>query len=682
MAKKNVGNDILDQERQLEQSALAMQEIQALEEQTKIMQQENMNKQHDEEFTYNAEREDLGIIKENDIAKAYQTLIKYKEDLADKEAKIIQNEEFWKMNHWNTMSTADDKRVKPRSAWLVNLIMNKHADAMDNYPDANILPRNADDEETCKVLSSVIPVILEQNDYESTYSDCQWYKGKNGTSFQGVFWNNDKNNGLGDVEIKKIDALNLFWKFDVSDIQDSPNVFHVSMMENEQIKEMYPDIKVGQSGSMGIDTTEKYLGKADTTDQTAIIDWYYKKRVEIRDEMGVPKINTVLHYCKFCNGQIIYSSENDPNFTDRGWYDHGLYPFVPDTLFPVEKSVMGIGYIDIEKDNQLYIDKLQQAILESAIVNARPRYFIRNDGAVNEEEFMDISKPMIHVDGNLGQDSIIPVMNSAFNSVYETVYLNKVQELKDTSGNTASSQGQASSVTSASGIASLQEAAGKLSRDANKTSYRAFKQVVYLVIELIRQFYNEPRCFRIAGEMGKNEFVSFDNSGLMPQSQGSALGIDLGSRLPIVDIEVVPQKRSAYSKESQNQTAMSLYSAGFFAPNNADAALACLEMMEFEDIDKVKENVQKNGTLLQLVMQMQQQITMYQQQLMQLGIIVDNQNGTNIAAGIAGEADQTRANVARAASSGTTGRKGSTNQSKGSLSSQAATATRSSTAPQ
>ena len=415
---------------------------------------------------------------------------------------------------------------------------------------------------------------------------------------------------------------------------------------------------------------------------TPVIDWYYKKRVTVTDDSGAQKTVTKLHFCKFCNKQVLYASENDPNYAQRGWYDHGKYPFVFDVLFPIEKSVCGMGYIDVTKDDQLYIDKLQQSILESAIVNARPRYFIKNDGSISEKEFTDLTKFLIHVDGSLGDDSIKPVQNSNFNAVYETVYLNKIQELKDTSGNTASSQGQTSSVTSASGIASLQEAAGKLSRDANTASYRAYKEVVDLVIELIRQFYDEPRCFRITGDNGKPEFVNFDNSGLIEQPQGKEFGIDFGSRLPIMDIDVRPQKRSAYSKEAQNQTALNLYNMGFFAPNNADSSLACLEMMEFDGVEKVKDTVRNNGTLFQLVLQLQQQLAAAQEAMLKMGLVLDQQNGTNIVPQIAGEATETEQAVAQKVASGNAGKSGGeVKSSNGSLSSQAASATRGSTAP-
>ena len=52
------------------------------------------------------------------------------------------------------------------------------------------------------------------------------------------------------------------------------------------------------------------------------MDWYYKRP----DENGKLR----LHYCKLCNGVVLYASQNDPALAAHGLYDHGKYPFVFD----------------------------------------------------------------------------------------------------------------------------------------------------------------------------------------------------------------------------------------------------------------------------------------------------------------------------------------------------------------
>jgi hypothetical protein len=605
-------------------------------------------------------------IGEEQLREAYDTMLDYKKEKANLDARITENEKFWRLEHWDFMSDKEDNRVKPRSAWLDNVILNKHADAMDNYPEANILPRERGDEEAAKILSKVIPTVMENCEFQATYSDGMWDKMKYGTAVYGVFWDNKLNNGLGDINIKVIDMPNIFWKGGVKDIQDSPNVFFVTMIEGEVAKEKY-GIELRGSSNLPIEADNIHQSEdIDTSGQVALIDWYYKKNISYTDINGIHQNSTILHYCQFCEQQVIYSTENEG--VTEGLYQHGKYPFVFDVLYPYKGSIAGFGFIDLVKDDQLFTDKLRQAILENAMVNARPRNIIRSDGGINEDELNDLSKPTIHTSGNLGENDFRQLVASPLSGIYESVYLNQIQQMKDTSGNTASSQGQVSSVTTASGIASLQEAAGKLSRDTNLGAYRAFKKIVELVIELIRQFYDESRSFRIVGDDGGTDFVTLGNAMVAPQEQGMAFGIDLGSRLPIFDIVVKPQKQSAYSRESQNQTALNLYNMGFFAPNNTDSALACLDMMDFDEIQKVKDKIKENGTLYDQVVQLQNI-------LMQLTPLVDAQNGTNLTA-------QIMQGQAATMADGQGGKNaGEIKTSKGSLSAQAANATKNSTAP-
>ena len=562
------------------------------------------------------------VIGKNQIQKASQTLRKYKEGKANLERRIVDNEQWYKLRHWECMR---DKKadVQPTSAWLFNCIANKHADAMDNFPAPNILPREEGDKAEAEMLTSIIPVILDQCEFEQTYSDVINYKVKSGTGVYGVFWDKSKLNGLGDISIKKVDLINLFWESGITDIQKSRNLFHVELADNDVLVGMYPQLN-GKLGSATLDVAKYvYDDAVDTTNKSVVVDWYYKKSNNGK---------TVLHYCKFVNDEVLFATENDPNFAERGWYDHGDYPFVFDVLFPVEGTPAGFGYIDVGKDAQAYIDRGNQAIMANMLANAKPRHFISSSGAVNEEEYADMSNDFVHVDGNLGQDSILPIQGKPLNSVYVQVVKDKVDELKETTGNRdISTGGTTSGVTAASAIAAMQEAGSKLSRDNNKASYRAFRKLCVMIVELIRQFYDMPRCFRIIGESGVARFVQYSNQGIQPQSQGMAFGQDMGYRLPMFDIEVTAQKQSPYSKMSQNELALQFYQVGFFNPQMSDQALACLDMMDFDRKEFIMQKISQNGTMYQMMMAMQQQ-------MMALGQMVDNARGGNeITAGLANQ---------------------------------------------
>lgn len=605
------------QQRDMQQAQLDAEAMQAqaeLDEVKRAMTEREKLNAHNADHTQYGAEESPKIIGREEVAKADEILRKYKQGKANLEKKIVSNEQWYKGRHWEEFKDESElkKNVKAAtSQWLFNSLVNKHADIMDNYPEATVLPRAADDEATSKVLTSILPVVLEQNKFEQTFNDEAWYKLKQGTGVYGIFWNSNKNNGLGDIEIKKMDILNMFWESGITDIQDSENLFVVQLISNKRLKQAYPDLEIVNKSYPSIDVSKYiYDDTVDTTDMSAVVDWYYKIDVPSQNALETNTTRTIVHYCKYVNGTVLYASENDERYRDTGYYDHGLYPFVFDTLFPEEGTPVGFGFIDIMKNAQEYIDRLDDAILNSALVNSKPRYFVREDGGINEEELLDTDKPLVRVSGNLGEDAIRPMTQTNLNGLYVTVLENKINELKETSGNRDVNQGSTSSgVTAASAIAALQEAGSKGSRDINKGTYRAFTEICNLVIELMRQFYDEPRMFRITGNTSNDiQFQSFDNSQLKPQEQGTEFGIDLGSRLPIFDLSVAPAKKSAYSKMSNNELALQFYNLGFFAPNNADQTLACLNMMEFENKDKIIERVQQNQTLFDMVQQLQAQI--------------------------------------------------------------------------
>ena len=159
------------------------------------------------------------VIDRKAIERATQTLQDYKKGKASLENRIVEEERWWRLRHWDVIRgkhsaqmTGKEARPEPTSAWMVNSILNKHADMMDNYPEPNVLPRERQDEGDAQTLSAVLPVVFERSEYEQTYSQAAWYKLKHGVSAKGVFWNNELEDGLGDVDIRELDILNLFWE--------------------------------------------------------------------------------------------------------------------------------------------------------------------------------------------------------------------------------------------------------------------------------------------------------------------------------------------------------------------------------------------------------------------------------------------------------------------------------------
>ena len=541
-----------------------------------------------------------------EVARAEQILQKYKVGKAALDQRLVDNELWFRMGHWkNYQNPMMEGKPQPSSGWLFNSIANKHADAMDNYPAPNVLPRAPDDEQTARVLSSVLPVVLEQADYEQVYSDTWWRKLKQGTGVKGVFWDPEQRGGVGEITVRPMNLLMLYWEPGVDDIQASPNFFSLSLEDTDQLTERWPQLEGHSTSALEV---PHYLhdGGLDANGKSVVVDWYYKKR----NAEG----RRVLHYCKFCNGVVLYASENDPEYAGRGFYDHGQYPFVFDPLFVEEDSPAGFGYIDVMKECQTAIDRMNHAMDENVLLSSKQRYVLSDAAGVNEEELADFSRDIVHVVGRLGDDSFRPLQTTGLQGNSLSYRNSRIEELKEISGNRDMTQGgTAGGVTAASAIAALQEAGSKLSRDMLKSAYRAFAKECYLIMDLMRQFYDEERVFRIIGETGRSEFVHFSGVALRAQALPDVGGVELGSREPIFDIVVSAEKKSTFSRLSQNETAKECYQLGFFAPRNADAALAALEMMDFEGIEKVRQRVRQNGTLAQRLEQLQSQLVQLKQ---------------------------------------------------------------------
>ena len=548
-------------------------------------------------------------------------LARYRAGKASVERRIIQAENWWKLrNTTEEDKTADSPRTgfRSRSGWLHNVIANKHADAMEAYPEPAVLPREPGDRQEAQTLSAILPVILEQNQFERTWSGAMWQKLKEGTGCYKVVWDKDKQGGLGDIAVERTNVLNLFWEPGVGDIQHSRYLFHTELMDQDLLEELYPQCRDKLKGDLFAAKRYSYDDSVPTDGKCTVVEVYYH-------------LGRVLHYCKYVGDIVLYATENQVEaptravtregvdgpvtaeiatgrpVAERGLYDHGKYPFVLDPLFPVEGSPCGYGYVDLCRSPQEEIDLMRSAMVKNTMAGATPRYFVRSDGGINEQELLDVNRPVVHVTGNLGEDAVRALDYNALPGNYIEMLQETVQELRETSGNTETATGSTSAgATAASAIAALQEASGKGSRDSTRSGYRAYREIVLLCIELIRQFYDAPRRFRITGQDGQEQFVSYDNSGLRPQPQGEAYGVDLGYRVPEFDISVQAQKQTTYTAIAQNELALQFYQLGFFDPAQTDRTLMCLDMMDFRGKEELTQKIRAMGGLydkLQMVLQ-------------------------------------------------------------------------------
>lgn len=538
-------------------------------------------------------REDLGKIDREKIREATSVLQKYKEGKANLEARITDNEEWYRLQHWQKQRK-EKAKGKRATGWLFSTIDNKHADYMDNYPECTVLPREKNDEQAAKDLTDILPVVLERNNFKKVYSETCLYKIKNGTGIYSVLWDPSASKGLGDICVQNVDALNLFWEPGIKDIQKSRNIFFVELINNDELKATYPEIEELQNlGTSSIDVTRyQFNDTVDTSDKSAVVNWYYKLRSNGR---------SVLHYVRYVNDILLYASENDPEYSERGWYDHGKYPFVFDVLNVDAGTPFGFGLIDVGRETQEDIDELNSLIMQTTKRSSRRRYFVTKNAGVNEEEFNDFDKDLVYVSSAMDESKLKEIPVSPLSGAEINTYQNKVQEMKEITSNKDVTTGSTGgSVTAASAIAALQESGNKTSRAMISTTYDAFREVCELCIELIRQFYDAPRTFRVLGDRGEYIYKTFGAEAIRGHA-ADEFGVSFIGKDPEFDLKVKTYKSNPYSRAAQNQDAINFYNMGFFNPQNDTASLAAMDMLEFDGKEKVLEKIQKNGQMQRIL---------------------------------------------------------------------------------
>lgn len=552
-------------------------------------------KQYDELKQQKETAPRLSALTDADAVLAAELLERYRTGKSRLDNRLCDEAEWWQSRCSGVPAGNTRRGTPPVSAWLWGSVCNKHADLCDAMPVCAALPREPDDEADAALLSDILPVITERCHFGQTYSDNAWKKLKHGVAAYGVFWNPLLENGIGDVDIRAVDVRNLFWEPGVTDIQDSPHLFLVGLTDTESLMGRYPFLKeklaaMHEDGSLFTpDMGGSYLGGSEgISDKTAVVDWYYKRIT--------PEGKTVLHFAKFTGGILLYASENDPAYAERGWYDHGMYPVVLDVLYPEEGTPGGYGLIAVGRNPQGYIDELDGHILEYANSASRVRYWAKRSLGINEKDFLNPDKRIIEVEGDIDEEKLRQITLSPMDGMLTDVRKMKIDELKETTGNRDVSQGSTSGgVTAAQAITALQEAGNKGSRDIIAGSYRAFVQVMQQVISLLRQFYDGVRCFRIAGVNGERRYVRYSNIGLQDKPTGTGADGTVLYRRPVFDIVVRAERENPLDRAERNGLMLELFRAGLFDPANQAAAERTLAGMDFEGIEALRAMVGKQS---------------------------------------------------------------------------------------
>ena len=540
-----------------------------------------------------------------EIRRAGEILEAYRQGKASLDERIKDEEIIFRMEQYKEQDAqavakaAAAKKLAPLptpvGGWLTSSVINKQADMMDNMPTVACFPREQDDEPEAEALTSILPVVLDRAHFRETYSLNAWYGLKHGIAAFGVFWNPTRERGIGDISITKIDVLNLFWDMTVTDIQESRNLFILSAVDRDILRERYPQYRdkhpeSAARGDSGRTTPINAGYLSGSADKALVVDWYYKRTL--------PSGRVVLHYVKYTDDVVLFASEDLPEYAERGWYDHGEYPVQIARVVPQDGTCAGYGLIFLGRGAQEYIDRMDNSILRYVNKATRRKWYAKKSLGIKLADFEDDDKEIVEVEGDIDEEKLRQATMSPIPSEVFKAKSDKVTEMKESLSNRDVSQGSTSGgVTAASALAILNEAGNKVSRAWIGAYYDAYERLMVQVVELIRQFYSDRRSFRIESSDNQVSYIPYTNKGLADREIGmSADGQKLYRRVEM-DIKVKAAKQSPWNQLSQNELMKELYKMGVFEPSRAQGVLGMLKGMDFPGIEQVREYVQNGQTL-------------------------------------------------------------------------------------
>lgn len=481
-------------------------------------------------------------------------------------SRVRDNERYYR-KCYETLTPKIEDSLSPNTSFIISAIENACADASESYPEPNILEREESGEKAAEALSKIIPIELTRAGFKRIFKANSRNKVKYGTAIYGVFYDELRD----DIVIKDLDISDVYVDMHIPDIQNSRFLFISAAVDNELLRHEYPAYKDLFCGDAAVES----LSSESFTllDRSIVLDCYYKKP------------DGSVHMAKICNNTIISATEDIAGY-EKGIYSHGKFPVVFDTMYPDGRSPFGFGVIDIGKSTQIAIDKIDRAITENIICTSKPRYLSKRGGGVNEDEFCDMSKSVVHYEGD--ESSVKPVEVKYLDAAAITHRDKKIDELKELLANRDFQQGGTSGgVTAASAIEALQQSGEKRSRSMIDDTYDAYHDIVKMLVELIRQFYTNPRVFRTKDENGRKSFIEFSNEIMYKSSEAS-------DRIPVeFDIEIVPQCENPYTREMNNSTMLTLWKSNVFSPENIKESLILLKSMSFDGKENLIKSLQE-----------------------------------------------------------------------------------------
>jgi hypothetical protein len=408
-------------------------------------------------------------------------------------------DDFYLAKHWN----------KERASWRPDPVVNYVAYVVDQKapqltnqrPTGLILPTAQDDEEAAKLFTQITDVIAERVDLDSKIDEVVRTGLLLGTGFFRVWWDNSLKGGrpqydqmgnviggnqwVGDVAIDCPDPSNIYPDPAANCIEECRYIIYAVPKTTKWVEEKF-GVKVDPEQAF---ETEIYNRPSvnNSKDRVMFYEYWYRDNSEIN--------------CVYAAGGKVVKRINKV-------FAHGRYPFVSFIAKKNRKSLWGIGEPKNIMANQKLLNKLVEIPTTISQLTSNPIALIDPRSGIDAKKWTN--KPgqiWMAKDPGAAVRWLEPPRGDG--NIYRQIEL--LREFIERMGgvydaNTGETPG---GVTAAAAIQMLQEQGSIPIKGIARNLYQSIKDVYELMIELVKENYEETRYIRIVGEDGSIEFQEF-----------------------------------------------------------------------------------------------------------------------------------------------------------------------------
>ena len=369
------------------------------------------------------------------------------------------------------------------------------ADQLDNMPEANLLPERPGLETVAEDMNDVLRFILDQNRYEKLHRRRveDYFLG---TALTQIGWDEDMDNGRGNVALIRWPIEAFLWDPAADNIQDGRANIKVSWHPMSWFVAHYPDVAqyVGTENNQhnGVGLSEAIQSLSGDEGHAMLMEYWYR-RYDAKTKRYT--INVA-----YLAGGALLDHQKDV-------YKHGRYPFVMEAFDFIEGQPVGDGLVGQLTPMMRYVNRYAHYIDENLRMSAKNRLLVRKNAQLDMNALADFDQNII--EGQyIDEESVRWFQSKPLNSMAVQQMLQFQTDIKQDSGQSQWTRGEtAGGVTAASAISALQEAGGKITREHTLMLNQGFKEITEQILWLVCQFYTDKKARMITGRDGKARTV-------------------------------------------------------------------------------------------------------------------------------------------------------------------------------